>query len=75
MSRAFDDLYMLDRACEIQIAALATGRALRRIPPADVERMRAAARAKGIEEGDQHFRALRRLLWNTLRPGRVTGAA
>lgn len=63
VSQAFDDLYTLDRACELQLHAMASGRKLRIIDPADVAGMAAAARAKGIEEGDQHFRALRRIVW------------
>ncbi len=60
---AFDDLYTLDRACQAQILALSTGRKLRVIDPATVASMKADARAKGIEEGEMHFRALRRMLW------------
>lgn len=60
---AFDDLYMLDRTCELQLLAAATQKPIRTIAPADVEAMRADAIAKGIEEGAQHFRALRRMLW------------
>jgi ribulose-5-phosphate 4-epimerase/fuculose-1-phosphate aldolase len=63
VAQAFDDLYTLDRACEIQLLALASGRKLRPVQPADIDAMFPAARAKGIEEGDQHFRALRRILW------------
>jgi ribulose-5-phosphate 4-epimerase/fuculose-1-phosphate aldolase len=61
--RAFDDLYTLDRACEVQIMALATGRPLRRLRDEAVGRMAASSLAKGIEEGEYHFRALRRLIW------------
>ncbi len=63
VSQAFDDLYVLDRACELQLLAMASHRKLRIIPPEDVAEMAASARAKAIEEGDQHFRALRRMLW------------
>lgn len=63
VSQAFDDLYTLDRACQLQVMALSTGRPLRRISDEAVSRMAVTARAKGIEEGDYHFRALRRLLW------------
>lgn len=63
VSQAFDDLYTLDRACELQLHAMASGRKLRIIDEGDVAGMAPAARAKGIEEGDQHFRALRRMLW------------
>ncbi|MCC6588348.1 MAG: class II aldolase/adducin family protein [Bryobacterales bacterium] len=63
VAQAFDDLYTLDRACELQLHAMASGRKLRIIDPAAVAEMAAGARAKGIEEGDQHFRALRRMAW------------
>lgn len=63
VSQAFDDLYTLDRACELQLHAMASGRKLRIIAPDDIAAMAPSARAKGIEEGDQHFRALRRMLW------------
>jgi ribulose-5-phosphate 4-epimerase/fuculose-1-phosphate aldolase len=60
---AFDDLYTLDRACQIQSMALASRRPLRTISPGDVAVMFPAARAKAKEEGEMHFRALRRILW------------
>ena len=63
VAEAFDDLYTLDRACESQLKAMASGRKLREIAKEDREAMYPSARAKGIEEGDQHFRALRRMLW------------
>jgi ribulose-5-phosphate 4-epimerase/fuculose-1-phosphate aldolase len=60
---AFDDLYTLDRACEIQLMALASRRKIRPIHPDDIAGMFPAALAKGREEGEMHFRALRRMLW------------
>lgn len=63
VSQAFDDLYTLDRACQLQVMALSTGKPMRRIAEEAVARMAGPARAKAIEEGDYHFRALRRLLW------------
>lgn len=60
---AFDDLYTLDRACQIQNIALASGRPLRIIGAEDVKAMFPVARAKAQEEGEMHFRALRRLVW------------
>lgn len=32
VAEAFDDLYYLERACEVQVLAMATGRPLRLIP-------------------------------------------
>ena len=60
---AFDDLYSLDRACELQLMAMASHRKLRLIHPGDIAAMAPAARSKAIEEGEMHFRALRRMLW------------
>jgi hypothetical protein len=54
---------MLDRACQLQLLAASTHRKLRLIADADIEAMRAEARVKGIEEGEQHFRSLRRMAW------------
>ena len=62
VSIAFDDLHALDRACEVQLLAQATQRKLRTIPPEEAAELLARARPKIIEEGDQHFRALRRLV-------------
>jgi ribulose-5-phosphate 4-epimerase/fuculose-1-phosphate aldolase len=59
----FDDLYTLDRACQIQNIALASRRPLRTISQQDVAALFPAARAKAKEEGEMHFRALRRMLW------------
>jgi ribulose-5-phosphate 4-epimerase/fuculose-1-phosphate aldolase len=60
---AFDDLYTLDRACQLQLLAEATQKKLRVISDADLTALGPRAREKGIEEGEQHFRALRRMLW------------
>jgi len=60
---AFDDLYNLDRACQVQLMAMASHRKLRIIDPQDVAGMFPTMLEKGKEEGEQHFRALRRMLW------------
>ena len=60
---AFDDLYTLDRACEAQLLAAATRKKLRIIAEADLAAHAPRAHAKGVEEGEKHFRALRRLVW------------
>ena len=62
VSIAFDDLYALDRACQVQVLAQSTQRKLRIIPDSEAAELLARGRHKIIEEGDQHFRALRRLL-------------
>ena len=62
VSIAFDDLYTLDRACQLQLLAPAgSQQKLRTIPDNEAIELLARARPKIIEEGDQHFRALRRL--------------
>lgn len=63
VSIAFDDLYFLDRACEAQLLALSSNGKLLTIPDEEAAELFVRARPKMIEEGDQHFRALRRLLW------------
>jgi ribulose-5-phosphate 4-epimerase/fuculose-1-phosphate aldolase len=60
---AFDDLYMLDRACELQLKARPLHKKIRLIADEDLQAMAGPAREKGIEEGEQHFRALRRMIW------------
>ena len=58
---AFDDLYFLDRACELQLAALATGRQLRIIPDKQASELGKHILEWSKEEGRRHFEALRRL--------------
>lgn len=65
VDEAFDDLYALDRACELQLLAAGSGGKLRIVDPETAAVIGAASRAKVIEEGQQHFRALRRLLWQS----------
>jgi len=63
MATAFNDLYYLERACELQIKALSTGRPLRRVSGQVAERT-----ARQFVEPDNagqvaaHFTALKRLL-------------
>jgi ribulose-5-phosphate 4-epimerase/fuculose-1-phosphate aldolase len=63
---AFERLYFLERACQAQVLALSTGRALRRIPDEVVRA--AAAQFKegstvgGLDRAELHFAALKRLL-------------
>jgi ribulose-5-phosphate 4-epimerase/fuculose-1-phosphate aldolase len=63
VAQAFDDLYYLERTCELQVIAMQTGRPLRRIPDA----MAKATAAQIVEDrrggaADAHFDALKRLL-------------
>ncbi len=60
VSEAFDDLYFLERACQVQILAMSTGRALR-----NVKDEVAKATFGNCDMGQyahQHFSALKRLL-------------
>lgn len=71
VSQAFDDLYTLDRACQLQLLAMASHRRLRLLDPRDIAAMAQPAREKAIEEGDMHFRALRRMVWSDVRGDRT----
>jgi len=62
VAEAWDDLYYLERACEVQCIAMSTGRPLVPVAP-DI----AAATAKQMRDGDaesarQHLESLRRIL-------------
>ena len=61
VAAAFDDLYYLERACQNQVLAMATGRPLKRVPAAEVERTRAEFDLYE-EQADLHFTALKRML-------------
>jgi ribulose-5-phosphate 4-epimerase/fuculose-1-phosphate aldolase len=61
VAAAFDDLYYLERACQNQVLAMATGRPLKRVPEAEVERTRAEFDLYE-EQANLHFAALKRLL-------------
>ncbi|HUX73595.1 MAG TPA: aldolase [Steroidobacteraceae bacterium] len=64
--QAFERLYFLERACQAQILALSTGRALRPLPEAavraTVEQFRTGAAVGGRDRAELHFAALKRLL-------------
>ena len=59
VAAAFDDLYYLERACQNQVL-MATGRPLKRVPAAEVERTRAEFDLYE-EQADLHFTALKRM--------------
>lgn len=63
VAHAFDDLYYLERACQAQVIAMSTGRAMRRVPQ-DVARMTADQMSSSPErlQAVRHFAALKRLL-------------
>jgi ribulose-5-phosphate 4-epimerase/fuculose-1-phosphate aldolase len=66
VAEAYDRLYYLERACQVQLYAMWTGRKLKHVPPAIVEhtlRQYAASPAyQGKPACDHHFAALKRLL-------------
>jgi ribulose-5-phosphate 4-epimerase/fuculose-1-phosphate aldolase len=62
VAEAFDDLYFLERTCELQILAMQTGRPLRRIPRRVAEATHAQCAAEHRESSEAHFSALKRLL-------------
>lgn len=58
---AFDDLYFLDRACEVQLMAMNTGNRLRIIPDEEANKLGEKIIQWSKVEGEKHFIALRRM--------------
>ena len=61
IAQAFDDLYYLERACLLQVNALAMGRRLR-IVPEEIARRTAQQMAGESQQADLHLSALKRIL-------------
>lgn len=61
VAEAFNDLYYLERACQVQVLALSTGRKLRVAPPELVAATRRQM-AADVYQVDLHFAALKRRL-------------
>jgi ribulose-5-phosphate 4-epimerase/fuculose-1-phosphate aldolase len=65
-ARAFERLYLLERACQAQLLALSTGRSLHVLPDAlvtaTVAQFEACERVDDAERSELHFEALKRLL-------------
>lgn len=61
VSEAFDRLYYLERACEIQVKAMSTGQSLNEIG-ANLARKTRAEFDAGASYAEQHFSALKQLL-------------
>ena len=60
---AFDDLYFLERACELQVLAMSTGKPLKKVSPNKAAHTSAGfGRNNGSGHGKAHFTALKRLL-------------
>lgn len=68
-AQAFERLYFLERACQAQLLALSSGRALRRVPPplvaATAAQFKACTDVGGEGRTQLHFEALKRLLDRT----------
>jgi ribulose-5-phosphate 4-epimerase/fuculose-1-phosphate aldolase len=62
IAEAWDDLYYLERACEAQRLAMATGRTLKPVPPAVAERTAAQMRAGDGESARLHLESVKRIL-------------
>jgi ribulose-5-phosphate 4-epimerase/fuculose-1-phosphate aldolase len=60
VAEAFDDLYFLERACQVQVLAMSTGRKLKRVP--DEIAKATFGNCDMQRSADQHFAALKRLL-------------
>lgn len=62
IAEAFDDLYYLERACQVQVIALSTRGKLRRLPP-QIVRDAAQGMQEGKREGARlHLEAIQRIL-------------
>jgi ribulose-5-phosphate 4-epimerase/fuculose-1-phosphate aldolase len=62
IAEAWDDLYYLERAAEVQRLALATGRPLKPVPPEVAARTYAQMRGGGDESARLHLESIKRIL-------------
>lgn len=62
IAMAWDDLYYLERAAEVQVKAMSTGRPLRAVPPDLARRTQAQMRPAEPESGRLHLEAVKRLM-------------
>jgi ribulose-5-phosphate 4-epimerase/fuculose-1-phosphate aldolase len=66
VAEAFNSLYFLERACQTQVLAMSTGKPMRRVAPAVIEKTYAQFTTLPPPEGDaphdHHFAALKRML-------------
>ncbi len=66
VAEAFERLYFLERACQVQVLALSTGRELaplaETVARAAVAQFASAAKVGGVERTEAHFAAWKRLL-------------
>jgi ribulose-5-phosphate 4-epimerase/fuculose-1-phosphate aldolase len=61
VAHTYDDLYYLERACEVQVLALSTGRPLRKLPAGVIARTVEQSKGERASAPD-HFAALKRVL-------------
>jgi ribulose-5-phosphate 4-epimerase/fuculose-1-phosphate aldolase len=62
IAEAWDDLYYLERACEVQRLAMATGRPLKPVPPGMAARTYAQMREGDRESARLHLESVKRIL-------------
>jgi ribulose-5-phosphate 4-epimerase/fuculose-1-phosphate aldolase len=62
IAEAWDDMYYLERACEVQRLALSTGRPLKPIDPVLAEKTYRQMRSGGRESARQHLESIKRIL-------------
>ena len=62
---AFERLYYLERACEVQVLAESTGRKLSPVPPELAAATYAQMRSGGNESAVQHLASIKRRLLKT----------
>ena len=62
IAEAWDDLYYLERACEVQRLALATGRPLKIVAPDVAQRTYAQMMGEGRESAALHLQSIKRVL-------------
>jgi ribulose-5-phosphate 4-epimerase/fuculose-1-phosphate aldolase len=61
LAHAYDDLYYLERACQLQLLAMSSGRPLAPVDAALAQRVREQTQGERLQS-DLHFEALRRTL-------------
>jgi len=66
---AYDRLYYLERAAQVQIYAMSTGQPLKQLPPAVIEKTKRDIGGTRFYDGptpaERHFNALKRILDRT----------
>ena len=69
VAKAFDLLYFVERAAQVQMYAMWTGQPLKKIPEAVVAKTRAQYKDgkfyQGLSPAERHFEALKRILDRT----------